>query len=81
MGWRVGLEALEKRNALVFAAGRNKDSSAVQPVEKAHCVILVCNLSDITSKVYVVARFIIICLEAVRHTRWAKSRYTVYNIQ
>lgn len=67
MGWRVGLEALEKRNALVFAVGRNKDSSAVQSVENARYAILVCNLSDITSNVYVVTRFVIICLEAVRH--------------
>ena len=50
-----------------FAAGGNKDSSAPQPVENVHYTILVCNFSDITSKVYVVARFVIICLEAVRH--------------
>jgi len=52
---------------LDFTAGRNKDSSPVQPVENAHYAILACNLSGIIPKFYVVARFVIICLEPVRH--------------
>ena len=53
--------------SLVFVAGRKQDSLVVQPVENAHYAILACNLLDITSKFYVVARFIVVCLEAVRH--------------
>jgi hypothetical protein len=59
LGRRVGLDAMEREMSLVFAVGRKINSSAVQTVGNTH-LRCSCNFSDITSKICVVARFVII---------------------